>query len=216
MKLLAFDTATTACALALLDDGRLHCIDRVEPMQQSKLILPLIEELLQQAKLSLASLDAVAFGAGPGSFTGMRIAASVVQGLSLAADLPIIKLSTLAAMAQAVWLEKQWQKVLVVVDARMGQVYWGAYEVNAEGDMELVGQEHVSAPNEVISPFHAEWFGIGDGWIAYQAILATKGAPLAIHPQQLPTGQALAILAKRQYLRGEFVNIDEAHPSYLR
>lgn len=218
MKLLAFDTASSACALALINEANITCVDRVEPMQQSKLILPLLQEILKSANLSLSDLDTVAFGCGPGSFTGMRIAASVVQGLSLAVKLPIIKISTLAAMAQAAFLERQWQKVIVIVDARMGQVYWGAYALNAAGIMELVGEECVCTPDQVVAPSGTNWLGVGDGWDVYKDVLAKQlnFYPAAIQGDQMPTGMALAVLAKAKFIADEFITIDEALPAYLR
>src|SRR5690348_12267838 len=132
MKLLALDTSSIACSVALLLDGDVHYLHKIAPMQQAKLILSMIEELLKTHSLKVNHLDAIAYGCGPGSFTGLRIACSVAQAFGLAADKPLIPISSLAALAQATYIEHQEKKVLAAIDARMDQIYWAAYELQNE------------------------------------------------------------------------------------
>ncbi|MCE3239461.1 MAG: tsaB, partial [Gammaproteobacteria bacterium] len=149
MKILGFDTSSAACSVALLIDDKISVLHEIIPMQQAQSLLPMIEELLLSNKMRLDQLDAIAFGCGPGSFTGVRIAASVAQGLAYALQLPVIPISSLAALAQAVYQNLQWQKLLVAVDARMQEVYWGAYHINQEGIAVLIHQEAISTPEKI-------------------------------------------------------------------
>jgi tRNA threonylcarbamoyladenosine biosynthesis protein TsaB len=219
MKLLAFDTSATACSVALLKDNEVSFSHQVAPMKQAKLILPAIDELLQNHALELNDLDAIAYGAGPGSFTGIRIAASVAQGLGFAAKKPLIAISSLAAMAQAAFMERQWEDVLVAVDARMDHIYWAQYKVNSSACVELQGEEHRLPPEWASMPHdEAEWYGVGDGWAKYKDKLMNRLKPQlsTIYACQLPTAKAILELAKPKLAKGEFLSIFEALPVYLR
>nr|VFJ96912.1 MAG: tRNA threonylcarbamoyl adenosine modification protein YeaZ [Candidatus Kentron sp. H]VFJ97120.1 MAG: tRNA threonylcarbamoyl adenosine modification protein YeaZ [Candidatus Kentron sp. H]VFK02851.1 MAG: tRNA threonylcarbamoyl adenosine modification protein YeaZ [Candidatus Kentron sp. H] len=131
MKILAIDTATDACSVALHLDGEYWGRHELAPRQHAEILLPRIRELLSEAGLSLNHLDALAFGRGPGAFTGVRIATSVAQGLAFGADLPVVPISSLHALAQGAWRERGERNLLAALDARMGEVYWGAYRVAA-------------------------------------------------------------------------------------
>ena len=144
MKMLAFDTSAGACSVALLNNESVEISHIVAPMQQAKLLLPHIQNLLNQAGLALKDLDAIAYGQGPGSFTGIRIAASVAQGLGYASGLPIVPVSSLAILAQTAFLEEKWDKCLVAVDARTEQVYWAHYVANNSGLMELKAKYRIN------------------------------------------------------------------------
>ncbi|HDP89812.1 MAG TPA: tRNA (adenosine(37)-N6)-threonylcarbamoyltransferase complex dimerization subunit type 1 TsaB, partial [Thioalkalivibrio sp.] len=152
MKILAIDTATDACSAALFLDGEVTSRFELAPRRHTELILPMVGSLLEEAGLAVTDLDAVAFGRGPGAFTGLRIAAGVAQGLALGADLPVIPVSTLATMAQQVMDEAGAEAVAAALDARMGEVYWGCYRRDAEGVAEPVGPETVCAPQAVPVP----------------------------------------------------------------
>jgi len=128
MKILAVDTATQACSAALFIDGETTAEFRLAPREHTQLILPMVESLLQQAAIKIADLDALAFGRGPGSFTGVRIATGIVQGLAFAHNLPVLAISTLASIAQLAGDEHQHNNVLAGIDARMGEIYWGCYQ----------------------------------------------------------------------------------------
>jgi tRNA threonylcarbamoyladenosine biosynthesis protein TsaB len=224
MNLLAFDTSTTACSVSLLKSEALFSQHKVAPMQQAALILPMIEELLKNADLSLAELDAIAFGCGPGSFTGIRIASSVAQGISFAYSLPIIQISSLAVIAQAAYDERQWSQLMVAVDARMEQVYWATYAVNQQGLVELIGQETACDPLSVPMPKNEGltqnlWYGVGDAWECYkdQLIGCVGFQPVAIAANQAAHAAAMIKLAKAQLESGtKGITAALVAPVYLR
>lgn len=213
MKLLALDTSSTACSVALLVDDKIDFLHRILPLQQAQSILPMINELLSIHKISLNQLDAIAFGCGPGSFTGVRIATSVTQGLAYAMQLPVIPVSSLAALAQAAYRELGWKKLLVAIDARIQEVYWGAYQVNEEGLAVLVGQEKVSSPQE-IKLSEEGWYGVGNAWEVYADQIAY--VPLNVDASRLPMAQGVLELAKVKYANKEWVTAKNALPIYLR
>jgi tRNA threonylcarbamoyladenosine biosynthesis protein TsaB len=214
MKLLALDTSTEACSVAVLVDGEIQ--ERFELVQQrhSERILPLIDALLADAGLALPQLDALAFGRGPGSFTALRIGAGVVQGLAFGADLPVIPVSSLAALAQG----HEASRVIAALDARMEQVYYGAYERDGHGLVRLVGVEAVAHPESVDVSAVGGWEGVGSGWDRHHARLrAALGDRLhAWYPQQYPRARAVALLGARSFERGERVPASEAVPVYVR
>jgi tRNA threonylcarbamoyladenosine biosynthesis protein TsaB len=218
MKLLAIDTSASACSVGLMLNEEIFSLHRVAPMQQTQLILPMLAEILQANNLELNQLDALVYGCGPGSFTGVRIAASVIQGLAFASQLPIIKISSLAATAQAAYNDLGWQKILVGMDARINEVYWSAYQVGGSGLVELVGQEAVCPPQGITVPETTDWCGVGSAWQVYlDTLLATLVfEPLGIDAARLPMAAGLLRLAKEKYLRKDFVGLHEALPVYLR
>lgn len=213
MKILGFDTSSTACSVALLMDDHISALHKIIPMQQAQSLLPMIEELLLSHKITLNQLDAIAFGCGPGSFTGVRIAASVAQGLAYALELPVIPISSLAALAQAAYQELQWKKLLVAVDARMQEVYWGAYGIDHQGLAVLINKEAVSTPQEISSP-ESDWYGVGNAWEIYKSDITYQ--PLLLDTTRLATAEAIVMLAKAKYLNKEWVRAEDALPVYLR
>lgn len=154
MKILALDTATEACSAALLIDGRIIAREVETERGHGERILSMVDEVLTEGGLALAALDAIAFGRGPGGFTGVRLAASVTQGLAFAVERPVVPVSDLAAVAQRVLdLEPGIDRVIVCNDARMHEVYWACFERDPAGFAALVGDERVGAPGTVeISP----------------------------------------------------------------
>lgn len=212
MKLLAIDTSSAACSIALMIDEDVHSHHELAPMQQTKLVLPMIEALLRNHHLTLKELDAIAFGQGPGSFTGVRLATSVAQSLAFAAEKPLIPVSSLAALAQAAYAALGWEKLLVATDARMQEVYWGAYEIVA-GHARLVDQESVSVP-EKITAISAAWCGVGDAWEVYQTRIAYT--PLHQDATRLPMATGVLPLAKEKFLHKQWVSALDALPVYLR
>jgi len=214
MKLLAFDTSSTACSVALLIDNEVKAVHKIMPMQQAQFILPMLHELLDQNKILLNQLDAICFGCGPGSFTGVRIAASVAQGLGFATGLPLIPISSLAAAAQAAHDEFAWQKCLVSVDARINEVYWGAYITDETGLVRLLGSESVSSPLNVVIPEGLGWYGVGNGWEVYRDQIPYQ--PIDLDLTGLPTASAILRLAKEKWLLKQWVQAKDALPVYLR
>jgi tRNA threonylcarbamoyladenosine biosynthesis protein TsaB len=219
MKILAIDTATEACSAALYLDGEILQQYRVAPREHSHIILPMLDQLLEQAGIRLPDLDAVAFGRGPGSFMGVRIAAGVVQGIAFAWNLPVVPVSTLAAVAQTAHTETGAENVLAAIDARMNEVYWGAYSLSEAGCMQLVGEERVAAPERVAVPAEGDWSGAGTGWSAYGERLRAAIAPLDLAAQLddcLPSAASIARLGVAGFQAGRHVAASQAVPVYLR
>ena len=214
MKLLAIDTSASACSVALLNNDKIISNHALIPLQQAQRILGMIDELLTDNNTDVNELSALAFGCGPGSFTGVRIAASVIQGLAYATRKPIISISSLAAAAQSAYEDLHWPNILVAMDARMQEVYWGAYQVNAQGLMELQGKEVVCAPDKIPLPADNNWHGIGNGWEAYKSTLAYQ--PLALKSEYIPTAFGVCLLAKAKFLSKDWLPTEEAVPVYLR
>ncbi|OGI44126.1 MAG: tRNA (adenosine(37)-N6)-threonylcarbamoyltransferase complex dimerization subunit type 1 TsaB [Candidatus Muproteobacteria bacterium RBG_16_65_31] len=213
MKLLALDTATEACSVAVWADGA--TVERLElGSQHSERILPMVQEVLAEAGLGLKQLDAIAFGRGPGSFTGLRIGAGVTQGLAFGADLPVVPVSSLAALAQGV----DAPKVLAAFDARMQQVYWGAYVRNAQGLMWLQGGEIVIAPKDVPPPDGDGWTGAGSGWDQYAGALSLRLGDKAKEwrRQCFPRARHVAELGAAAFRAGQAVPPEQALPVYVR
>lgn len=222
MNILALDTSTSACSLALLTETEVRVRHEITPLRHAKQILAYLEEILGP---DVASLDALAWGCGPGSFTGLRIAASVVQALGFAYQLPVINISSLAAIAQTAYQERGWQRLLVAVDARMHEVYWGVYQINEEGVAVLQGEEGLYAPAALPALMkanldHSEtWAAVGNAWSVYQADLddCLEFDLKLRDPDCLPKALAVAQLARLKYKKkpGEFHSFD-ALPTYLR
>jgi tRNA threonylcarbamoyladenosine biosynthesis protein TsaB len=219
MKILAIDTATEACSAAVYLDGEVSQQYRVAPREHSHIILPMIDQLMVQAGVRLQDLDAIAFGRGPGSFMGVRIAAGVAQGIAFAWNLPVVPVSTLAAIAQTANAQTGAAHVLAAIDARMNEVYWGAYSLSDAGHMQLVGEELVIAPERVTLPEEREWSGAGTGWSAYGESLIKAIAPLEpalLLDDCLPSAAAIAGLAVADFQAGRHVAASQAVPVYLR
>ena len=218
MKLLAIDTSTEACSAALLIDGAITERYRVAPREHTRLILPMIDELLSEAELTVAGLDGVAFGRGPGAFTGLRIAAGVIQGIAFAADLPVAPVSSLAALAQGAHRETGASRVLAAIDARIQEVYWGIYLCDDAGHVRLVGDEAVSAPDRVSVPDGDGWVGAGSGWGSYSEPLQRRlGGRLAgWDERRYPRARDVAVLGADGVERGATVSAEGALPVYLR
>ena len=187
------------------------------PRRHSELILPMMDSLLQQADLRLGDLDALAFARGPGAFTGLRIAASVVQGAALGADLPVVAVSSLQALAQGAYPDAGRQVVLTAFDARMGEVYWGAFAADADGVLRPLIDECVCAPGQVPLPEVDDSLGVGSGWQTYADELRTRCGPTRIEssPSMVHAG-AVAVLAAALYDEGHGVVAEQALPVYLR
>ena len=218
-RILAIETATEACSAALLVDDAVLERFELAPRRHATLLLPFVESLLAEAGASLGGLDALAFGCGPGSFTGLRIAAGMTQGIAFGAGLPVVPVSTLACLAQGTVREQGAGAVLAALDARMQEVYWGAFRCREDG---LVGPavdaEVVCAPERVPLPEDTGWVGAGSGWDSYGALLAARCAvPAAdVYRDQKPHAADVARLAARVYLRGDALPPEQAIPVYLR
>ncbi|HEY5603902.1 MAG TPA: tRNA (adenosine(37)-N6)-threonylcarbamoyltransferase complex dimerization subunit type 1 TsaB [Gammaproteobacteria bacterium] len=215
MKLLAIETATEACSAALYIDGGIEQRFKIAPREHGSLILGMIDQLMAEAQLSAVQLDAIAYGRGPGSFIGVRIAAGVTQGIAFGAELPVVPVSTLAAIAQG----SRHDDLLVAIDARMGEVYWGQYSRSpATGTVYERAPERLLLPDEVlVMESTAAWVGVGTGWQTYRASLLRR-LPFVtqIDDNHYPKAESTAVLAAELYRQGRVVSADQVIPVYLR
>ncbi len=217
MKLLAVETSTEACSAALLIDGTITERYQLAPKEHTKLILPMIDDLMTEAGLMSQQLDALAFSCGPGSFTGVRIATGVIQGIALGADLPVVPVSTLAAIAQDYFDHHHDNVAFVAMDARMDEIFWGVYQRDAEGYAGLIGVEAVTPAQSVQFP-QLLGVGIGSGWGVYHQTLMNRLTEFICHCQAdlLPRASAIARLGVRGFGQGLAVPVELAMPVYLR
>jgi len=218
MRLLAVDTSGEACSAALLCGDTLVQVLELAPRRHGDLILGMMARLLAEAGLTLGELDALAFGQGPGSFTGVRIATAVVQGAAFGAGLGVVGVSTLAALAQGTHRRTGRRRILAALDARMGEVYWGCYRIGADGIAALVGEELVVPPQAVPLPDGPGWYGVGSGFGAYGDQLGQALGPALVGVDQGQICEAgdIARLAQGAWHRGEAVAPELALPVYLR
>jgi len=223
VKILALDTATENCSAALFINGTLLAREELLGRGHAERILPMIQELLAESGVALRELSAVAFGRGPGAFTGVRLAASITQGLAFGAALPVVPVSDLQALAQRVLDEHaRITRVLSCTDARMREVYFGAFERGAAGIARAVTEERVSAPAELLLPEAwlagaPELAGAGSGFAAYpelKARLASRGAQVIA--QLWPRAREIACIAAAEAAAGHLRAPGEAIPVYLR
>jgi len=206
MKLAAFETSTEWCSVALWIDGEIAGLEERAGHAHSERVLPMLDLLAAGAGIAVAQLDAVAFGAGPGSFTGLRIACGIAQGLAFARGLPVLGVSSLEAMAE----ECGAPRVVACVDARMGEVYYSALEKRGARWEEVVGAQCV-APAAAPRPPGEGWVGCGNGFAVYGAMGLHP-----VYPEVHPTAAAVVRLAAPRLAAGEGVDAGEAVPHYLR
>jgi len=218
VHLLAIETSTPACSAALWLDGDVLERYALAPRQHAALMLPMIESLLLEAGITVPQLDAIAFGRGPGSFTGVRIAASVVQGIAFAADLPVVPVSTLAVLAQGGMRLTDGRQVMAALDARKAEVYWGCYTDAGTGTVALQGEECVCAPAAVPRPEGNDWVGVGSGWEAYGDELMQRVGEQVVRvlPDIEPRAADVARLGSHDFRQGKTVSPEAAVPVYLR
>jgi len=222
MIILAIDTATEACSAALYVDGEISSHYQLAPREHSRLILKMIDDLLKQADISVKSLDAIAFGRGPGSFMGLRIAAGVVQGIAFAHDIPVIAISTLNAIAQRAYEQTGYKHILTAIDARMDEVYWGAYYLDAQqwrtiGDESVISPDLIDLPG-ILKQMDKVWIGAGTGWHRYADRLLSGGdfTLQSTLTDCFPSAEIIAKLAVDEFNAGNTVSAAEAIPVYLR
>jgi len=213
MKILAFDTSTEYLSLALWRDGEVTARDQLAGQTHSSLILPQLREMLDAAGLELKDFDGIAFGAGPGSFTGLRIGCGVAQGLAFGAGLPVLGISTLMALAAA----SDQEKIIACLDARMGEVYHAAY-VRQRGGWATVHAPGLYAPQAVPRVEGEGWHGIGSGWKAYGETLASAyaGQLREVDATAFPHAREMATLAAPLFEKGLGKPAHEAAPVYIR
>lgn len=235
MRLLAFETATEACSVAVMVDGEVRERFELAPRRHAELALPWAEALLAEAGVARSQLDAVAVGRGPGAFTGVRLGISIAQGIALALDRPVLPVSTLAVLAAQPLLLPQHveglpalddaraddsrtpRSALAAIDARMGEVYLGAFRREGAGVV-AVGDEAVARPDEAEIPEADGWHGVGTGFAAVDGVLQRRlqDRLAAVDAAALPHAADLARLAAIAFARGEGVAPERVEPAYLR
>ena len=220
MKFVCFDTATDVLACALWADGAVLEHHETAPRGHADRLLSVVERLLGEAEIARSDLDAVGFGRGPGSFTGLRVAAGVAQGLAFALDLPTVPVSTLTTIAQGSLRETGAQRTLVLLDARLGEVYAGATRSDAGGIMRPIRDERLCLPEDLGGELGTEigWAGCGPGWeVCTDALRAGLGDRLGrLEPDRLPRACDLATLVRAGWSEGLRSAAEEAFPVYLR
>ena len=213
MKLLVLDTSTEICSVALGLDGEVHARRVLAGQQHSSLLLPMVNELLHETGMTLRQLDGIGYGAGPGSFTGLRIACAVTQGLAFGADLPVVGVSTLESIAEQTGADK----VLTVLDARMAEVYWAAYCRDQTG-WRCVSEPTLALPETVHVPPGDDWVGAGNGF----AVLGDRLRPrldarlTRVDDAIMPDAGSMVALAVRAFDDGRGTDAALAAPVYLR
>lgn len=216
MKILALDTATEALGAAVLVDGVLSERHEVIGRGHAERLLPMADALLGEVGIALGELDAIAVGRGPGAFTGVRIAISIAQGLSLASGVPLVPVSDLEALALAAFDASPAEAVVAALDARMGEVYWGLAVPVADGLVRLT-REGLAAPGSVPLPEGSRsTVAAGHGFASYPELAARIAGLVAVHPQLLPSAGTIARLGARGLLEGHAVQAERAEPVYLR
>jgi tRNA threonylcarbamoyl adenosine modification protein YeaZ len=215
VKLLAIETATDACSVALQRGDTVVEQFSAEPRAHADRVLRMVEDCLAEASIALADLDALVFGRGPGSFTGVRIAAGVVQGLALGADLPVVPVSTLAGYAVATARVHDRRRVAVAVDARMGECYWGAYEVE-DGLARSRVADLIAEPSALASPGGNGWVGDGSGWAAFPALADEMPGVAVLDAALLPRAGDLLHNGADELAQGNGLKAEDALPLYLR
>ena len=217
MRILALDTSTEWCSVAVGDGARWHRLDEHAGQAHSERVLPMVHAALAEAGWALPELDGIAFGAGPGSFTGIRIGCGVAQGLAFGSDLPLAPVPTLAALAQEVFRAQGWTRVVACLDARMHEIYLAAY-ARGDGGWQEWAAPSVVPPAEALRallPGRAHAYGAGNGFAAYPALVAELGL-VAAAADARPSAQSIGELALPRFVAGEGVAAVDAAPLYVR
>lgn len=219
MRILALDTATEACSVALLDRDHCYYLSEICPGEHTQRILPMVDQLLKQRSVCLSQLQAIAFGRGPGSFTGVRVGIGVAQGLGLGANLPLLGVSTLATMAQGAWRVTEVSRVLTAIDARMGEVYWAEYQRDAQGYWQGEATEALLTPEAAaqrLCQLTGEWVTAGSGWQKWPEIAQNRQLLLRDSGILCPAAQDMLPLAVRLYQQQAAVAVEHSEAVYLR
>ncbi|MDR1076461.1 MAG: tRNA (adenosine(37)-N6)-threonylcarbamoyltransferase complex dimerization subunit type 1 TsaB [Xanthomonadaceae bacterium] len=217
MRLLAFETSTEACSVALYLDGEIRERFAVAPRRHAELALPWAEQLLAEAGIGKTQLDVVAVGRGPGAFTGVRLGVALAQGIALALDLPVTPVSTLQALAAGAPVVASPQRILAAIDARMGEIYAACYQREANV-WQVLAAERVLPPDRLELPGGTDWYAVGTGLGAVAGALASRMPERFVFrdPAALPRAAAVAALGAGAFARGEAVAPEHVEPAYLR
>ncbi|MEO7727178.1 MAG: tRNA (adenosine(37)-N6)-threonylcarbamoyltransferase complex dimerization subunit type 1 TsaB [Burkholderiales bacterium] len=213
MKILALETSTELCSAALWLDGKIDAREAAAGQRNSELLLPMVDALLTAHALSARDLDGIAFGSGPGAFTGVRIACGVAQGIAFGVDVPVAGIGTLLALAEA----SGERRVVCCLDARMGEIYHAAYEKTGDGWREIIAPglyKPAAAPDLPAG----RWSGCGSGFVVFREEMATRytGSIARVIEGIVPHAREVAVLAARQFARGGAADAADAAPLYVR
>lgn len=217
MNLLAIETATEACSVALIHGQDIIARSEIAPRRHTELVLPMADALLAEAGIGRHALDAIAVGRGPGAFTGVRLGVSLAQGMALALDLPVITISSLAALALEA-PEDEDAAILAVIDARMGEIYAACYRRDDNGGLIALDDERVCTPESLQLPDAPTWQVVGTGWAAYSTLLSERftGVLRSADGARYPQAAHVAELAMREFNAGRIHAPELALPVYLR
>jgi len=217
MNLLAIETATEACSVALIHGQDIIARSEIAPRRHTELVLPMADALLAEAGIGRHALDAIAVGRGPGAFTGVRLGVSLAQGMALALDLPVITISSLAALALEA-PEDEDAAILAVIDARMGEIYAACYRRDDNGGLIALDDERVCTPESLQLPDAPTWQVVGTGWAAYSTLLSEgfTGVLRSADGARYPQAAHVAELAMREFNAGRIHAPELALPVYLR
>lgn len=219
MRFAVVETSSEWCSVALSAEGEITSLEMPAANDHGAQVLPMLEDLLRRSGLAPDALDAVVYGAGPGSFTGLRIACSIVQGLAFARDLPVLGVSSFEAVAQDVAADApDAARVLVCLDARMGEIYCAGLERDVRGNWQETIAADCIAPGAVSGLAVTGWIGAGNGFANYEALRSAQSAARfsAIRADAVPRARVIAELAGPRLTRGEGVDAALAAPAYLR
>ncbi len=222
MYILAIDTTSESCSLALSIGQGEPVTSRcsIVPREHGERILPMLESLLAECGCQRSQLDAIAYAAGPGSFTGVRLSTGIAQGLAYGLGLPVIAVSTLRVLAQGAWRLRNIPHILPALDARMGELYWGQYEWSkAAGIVLPCRDDALSAPSEIELPDEGEWLALGRGWDVYGEQLKTslkEQCLIKIEQGIYPEALDILPIACKVYEQQAWLSPERAQPVYLR
>lgn len=217
--ILAIDTSTEACSSALAINGKIYQRFLVAPRQQTRYILPIINDLLCKSGIALTDLDAIAFSRGPGSFSGVRIGISVTQGLALGANIPVIGVSTLATLAQGAWRKTGSHTVISAIDARINEVYLAKYFLQKDGFW--IGELSetilkVGQITEFSKSIAGKWVYAGTGWKNYASLITIDQPHASFGKILFPMAQDMLPLATHLWMEGKAISVEQAEPTYIR
>ncbi|NMP16584.1 tRNA (adenosine(37)-N6)-threonylcarbamoyltransferase complex dimerization subunit type 1 TsaB [Thalassotalea sp. Y01] len=220
MNYLAIDASTEAASVALSFNDKIYHRFDMCPQSHSLLLLPMVDDVLKEAKVSIADLDGLIFGRGPGSFTGVRIGIGVAQGLAFAADIPVVGVSTLQAMAQQAYDHFSHRNVLSAIDARMSEAYVGLFQVDENQLMQPLLNEAVMAPDlikaHIDDVINDDLHGAGSAWDSYQDKMASLGDIVVDEKVKFPHALAMLKLGAAEFAKGNGVDAEHAQPVYVR
>lgn len=217
MNLLAIETATEACSVALIHGEQLIARSEIAPRRHTELVLPMADELLAEAGIGRHALNMIAVGRGPGAFTGVRLGVSLAQGMALGLDLPVITISSLAALALEA-PEEEDTAILAVIDARMGEIYAACYRRDGNGGLIALDEERICTADSLQLPKASAWQVVGSGWATYATVLCGRltGTLRSADGMRYPQAAHVAELAMREFKAGRVPAAELALPVYLR